>query len=59
LIVVALADAPWVCHGDTFPDVEYLLRESVRALKAAQQAPEEYRQRGLIEEASWLRDDES
>jgi hypothetical protein len=57
LIVGALTDAPWMCHGDRFPDIEYLLRESVTALTAAHQATEEYRQRGLLDEASWLRDD--
>jgi hypothetical protein len=54
LIVGALTDAPWVCHGDTFPDVEYLLRESVTSHKAAQRSVDEYRRRGLLDEAAWL-----
>ena len=58
MIVGALADAPWVRRNDTLPDVDYLLRESVPALKAAQQAADEYRQRGLSDEASWLYDDD-
>lgn len=36
------------------PDVEYLVRASVRDFRAAMAAPEEYRRRGLLGEQQWL-----
>lgn len=36
------------------PDVEYLVRTSIRDYRAAMAAPEEYRRRGLIDEQLWL-----
>ncbi len=36
------------------PDVEYLVRVSVRDFRAAMASPEEYRRRGLLDEQQWL-----
>jgi hypothetical protein len=36
------------------PDVEYLVRVSIRDYRAAMAAPEEYRRRGLLDEQQWL-----
>jgi hypothetical protein len=36
------------------PDVEYLVRTSIRDYRAAMAAPDEYRRRGLIDEQLWL-----
>jgi hypothetical protein len=36
------------------PDVEYLVRVSIRDYRAAMAAPEEYRRRGLLDEHQWL-----
>ncbi len=58
LIVTGLADAPWLRRNGELHEVDYLLRDSVAEFKAAQQAPEEYRRRGLIDEHRWLRVDE-
>jgi hypothetical protein len=36
------------------PSVDFLVRASIDELRAAQNAPEEYRRRGLIDEGRWL-----
>lgn len=43
--------APWLWRNATLPNVDYLVRMSAADFKAAQRSTEEYRRRGLLDEA--------
>ena len=53
LIVGVLPTRLRVKRKGQVPNIDYFVRAGIDAFKAARQAPEEYRRRGLLDELRW------
>ncbi len=54
MIADALPPPARQASATALPGVEYLVRTSIKDFRAARNAPDEQRQRGLIDEGLWL-----